>query len=73
MIATQQKILAAFIVSTLVLAGWFLRYDIHVGQVGGEGNIAPVYMLNRWTGELYLITPNVVRQVKRVPPSQESK
>lgn len=46
----------AILVVALVALAWLFRWD--VTPTGGADQISGVYMLNRWTGSLYVVYAN---------------
>ena len=62
--------LAGLVLIILSLAGWFFRYDLVVVPAGGQGIVGPAYLLNRWTGTVYIITPRSVRELAGERPQQ---
>jgi hypothetical protein len=56
-----------FAIVVLLSLGWFFRYDFQVVATGGQGSAAVAYMLNRWTGTVYLATPTLIREL---PPER---
>lgn len=58
-------VIGAAVAVVLTLLAWFFRYDFQVVNTGG----APGgYMLNRWTGTVYLVYASGVRELKPFVP-----
>ncbi len=61
-----QKALAAGVVLVLLWATWMFRYDMQVGDAGGER--PPIaYVLDRWTGATQVLLPGSRRTLHEPP------
>jgi hypothetical protein len=58
---TATEIKFAVLIAVAIL-GWFFRYDLQVITAGDRAGVA--YMLNRWTGNVFLVTPSQMREIK---------
>ena len=58
---TWQKIMVATIVAVVLLCTCMLRYDMQTATPGGEGTVPIAYVLDRWTGNTYVLAPTFRR------------
>lgn len=49
--------LSVVVLATALALAWFFRFDFHSRASGGA------FMLNRWTGTVYLVTTSSVREI----------
>ncbi len=57
-----ERAVLAIIVAVLLAGGWFFRWE--VVPVSSGDNAARAYMLNRWTGAIYFLRHEEMREVK---------
>lgn len=63
-LSSNRNIVLAVLLAIFACA-WYFRHDFYVVQNGDRAGFA--YMLNRWTGTIYVVTPSSVRQVDGKP------
>lgn len=58
----KEKIWLFIVVAVLLASAWFFRWEV-TSVAGGEGG-GRAYMLNRWTGAIYFLRHEDMREVK---------
>ncbi len=58
---SASKLMTLGFVILLVSLGWFFRHAPIAANVGGEGTHGAVYLVNRWTGSVQIVTPSGTR------------
>jgi hypothetical protein len=66
-VTRSEKVASAIWIVAIIGAAWLYRYELEVS--GGAERPALGYMLDRWTGRVYFLSPNYVRELK---PEQSS-
>lgn len=49
---------------TLLWASWMFRYDMKPATPGGQGAAPGAYVIDRWTGAAYILTPSGRRELR---------
>ena len=57
-----ERTVLAIVVTVLLAGGWFFRWEV-IPTTGAEGPVR-AYMLNRWTGTIYILWNEELMDVK---------
>lgn len=48
----------------LLWATWMFRYDMKTATPGGQGATPGAYVIDRWSGTAYILTPSGRRELR---------
>jgi thioredoxin reductase len=54
----QRKYMVLGAIAVIAVLAWMGRYEVTTSGVGGESSFNSAYLLDRWTGDLYLVERN---------------